>query len=69
MADFLNLNLPLNLRFTEVQEVQQPGGVIGELKVGLISYFFFSFFSTYQHSQGSGAVGSQLYISLYIKVS
>ena len=34
------------------------GGIIGELKVGLISYLFFSFFSTYQHSQVSGAVGS-----------
>ena len=31
MADFLNLNLPLNLRFTEVQEVQQPGGVMYQI--------------------------------------
>ena len=31
MADFLNLNLPPNLRFTEVQEVQQPGGVIFQI--------------------------------------
>ena len=32
--------------------------IIGEFKVGLISYLFFSLFSTYQHSQGSGALGS-----------
>ena len=31
MADFLNLNLPPNLRFTEVQEVQQPGGVMYQI--------------------------------------
>ena len=28
MANFTNLNLPPNLRFIEVQEVQQPGGVM-----------------------------------------